>query len=340
MRALHAVLGAELRQLLRDLNTLLFSVLFPLFLFPLVVWAFSQAQGLADGWREGLRPRVAAPAALAAELPDTVEVVAPDAPAEVTVTQKGSTVKVRYRSADPVAAEGKDRVVAALDHPWTVDTHDVAPDDQALTAALARVLPGLLVVLAALASMFPAVEAVVADRERGTLETSLVTAAPRWVFVAGKLVSVGVVTLVAMASTLVGALVTLAHLASLTGAAIGLPPLRLLTILPLAAGTALAGAALALLAAAPMRSFKQAQNTVTMVSTTLMGAACVGMLPRAELDGALGFVPVTNAVLVMREVLLGHPPWGWAAVAAAELVLVAGVATTWAARSMGRLEVR
>lgn len=339
-RALGAVLTAELRQLLRDTNTLLFSVLFPLFLFPLVVWLFSQADALADGWQEGLRPRVAASAELASELPDTLEVVAPGTPADVTVVRSGTAVTVRYQGADPVSALGQARVVEALDQPWEVQSHDIAPSDQALSAVLARILPGLLVVLAIMASMFPAVEAVVADRERGTLETSLVTAAPGWVFVAGKLASVGVITLVAMVSTLAGALVTLVHLASLTGATIGLPPARILAIVPLASVTALAGAALALFAAAPARSFKQAQNTVTAATTVLMGAACLGMLPHSELAGGLGFVPVTNAVLVMRELLLGQTPYGWAAVAVAELVAVAVLATAWTTRSLGRLEAR
>ena len=191
-----------------------------------------------------------------------------------------------------------------------------------------------------MASLYPAVEAVVADRERGTLETSLVTAAPRWVFVAGKLVSVGAITLVAMVATLVGAMITLYHLASLTGRPIGLPPARLLLMLPLASATALTGAAISLVAAAPTRSFKQAQNTTTAAATVVMMAAMAGMLPHAELSGGLGFIPVTNTILVMRELLMGRAPTGWAALAAVELLAIGGIAVAGASRSLGRLEAR
>lgn len=340
MRALCVVLGAELRQLLRDMNTLMFSVLFPLFMFPGLIWFYSQSMEFVAGWEEALRPRVSAPASLVGELPETVEVVAPGEPADAVIEQDGRDIRVAYRSADPVSALAERRVMDALDDPWEVDTHDVAPAEEALTGVMARVIPALLVILAVMASLYPAVEAVVADRERGTLETTLVTAAPRWVFVAGKLASVGVITLVAMFATGAGALVTLGHLALLSGASIGIPPLRLLIALPVAAVTALAGASLALVAAAPTRSFKQAQNTSTGAASVVMLAAMLGMLPRASLEGGLGWVPVTNAILVMRELLLGHSPGWWTVVATAQLAGITAVATFWTARSLGKLEVR
>lgn len=340
MRALRAVLGAELRQLTRDINTLLFSVFFPLFLFPGLIWLYAQSEGFIEGWEAGLRPRVSAPVELAAKLPDSVEVVAPGIPAEVVVEQDGRKIRVAYQSADPLSELGKRRVMDALDHPWEIESHDIAPADQALSGVLARVVPALLVVLSVMASLYPAVEAVVADRERGTVETTLVTAAPRWVFVAGKLASVGIITLVAMLASLAGAWVTLAHVAWLSGASMGLPPLRWLAVLPIAAVTALAGASLALLAAAPTRSFKQAQNTATAASTVVMIAAVLGMLPHARLEDGLGWVPVTNAILVMRDVLLGQSPVGWAAIAVGQLLAIGAVATAWTVRTLGRLESR
>ncbi len=339
MRVLFAVLDAELRQLLRDINTLLFSVLTPLFLFPLMLFLFSQGQALVDGWEESLRPRVIVPEALAAELPTTLErVEGPDADAVVAVD--GAVVTVSYRAGDAVSDLARRRLVEALDEPWEIDNHDVAPAKEALASVLAQLLPGLLVTFAVIASMYPAMEAVVADRERGTLETTLVTAAPRWVFVTGKLVTVGLITLLAMAATLVGALVTLFHFAFLLDAPIGLPPSRLLALLPLAALTALAGAAISLVAAAPARSFKQAQNTSSTAAAVVMVLALLGMLPRAELGPELGFVPITNAVLAMRQVLLGHPIGPWGVVAVAELLVIGFVAGGWAARTLSKEELR
>jgi sodium transport system permease protein len=340
MRLLLAVLGAELRQLLREVNTIVFSVLFPVFLFPVVMWLYTQADQLAAGWEERLAPVVFVPDSLVSELPEGVTRVDTPEAADAVVTVAGRVVTVEWQGGDPVSELAQRRLVAALDDPWEVESHDVAPPSEALTSVIARVLPGILVVLGVMASLYPTVEVVVADRERGTLETTLVTAAPRWVFMAGKLVGVGVLTLLALVATLLGALVTLYHLAVLTGAEVGLPPLRILGMLPLAALTALTGAALALVAAAPARSFKQAQNTTTGMSMLVLTAAVLGMLPHAQLAPTLGFVPITGAVIVMRDLLLGEPVGGWAWVAAVELVVVSALATRWATRSLSTGELR
>ena len=317
MRLLWAVVGAELRQLLRDVNTLLFTVFFPLFLFPLIIWLHAQASQLSEGWEEQLRPRVVVPEAFAGELPETLQRVAEGEPADAVVTVSGRVLSIAWQGGDAVSELAQRRLLGALDDPWEWESHDVAPASEASASVLARVLPGILVVLGVMASLYPAVEVVVADRERGTLETTLVTAAPRWVFMAGKLAGVGLLTLLALGAALLGALVTLFHLAVLTHTEIGLPPLRLLAMLPLAAVTSLTGASLALLAAAPARSFKQAQNTTTAVSIVVMTAAVLGMLPHAKLAAPLGFVPIANAVVVMRELLLGAPVGAWGAVAVA-----------------------
>ena len=259
----------------------------------------------------------------------------------------GTVLVVGGRSRDALSAPDSDAAYAAIPVPEASarsslplgpSSHPVS--SEALTSVIARVLPGILVVLGVMASLYPAVEVVVADRERGTLETTLVTAAPRWVFVTGKLVTVGLITLLAMAATLVGALVTLFHFAFLLDAPIGLPPSRLLALLPLAALTALAGAAISLVAAAPARSFKQAQNTSSTAAAVVMVLALLGMLPRAELGPELGFVPITNAVLAMRQVLLGHPIGPWGVVVVAELLVIGFVAGGWAARTLSKEELR
>ncbi len=323
---------AELRQVARDVNTLLLTVLFPLFLFPGAVWGMTQVDALRAGWEERLRPPVSVTGDALQPLPVDV-IAAPSERAVARLTWRPSEVEIAYFASNPESVIARDRLVAAFDHPWPVDVHDVAPPDEALAVVVARIVPLVLVVLSLFASMYPAVEAVVADRERGTQETSLSTAAPRWVFLAGKLVAVAAITIFAVAASVLSAAATLVHVAVLVGVDIALDPLRLLAIFPLAVLTALYGACVSLLAAAPTRSFKQAQNTASAAVTAVMMLALVGVLPRAELDSGLGWLPVSNAVLVMRAWLEGDSPWGWSAVAVVELVaLGAGsvvLATRW-----------
>ncbi len=336
MRLWWAVLEAELRQQLRDGNTLLFSVLVPCFLFPGLLWGYSQAAALAEGWAESARPTVAVPADLAAELPDTLVRVEPGAPADAEVVHDGAALVVRYAGGDPLADLAADRLMDALDHPWPVESVDIAPPKEALVGAVAGAIPMLLVVLSAMASQYPALEAMVADRERNVVETVLVTAAPRSVFVLGKLASVAIITLMSMGATLVGTVVTLLHLALMSERTLGLPPARLVLLVPFAALAALAAAAFSLVAAAPVRSFKQGQNTMSLATLVPMSLAMAALAPGASLAAPWGLVPITNAVLCMRELLLDKPlgVWGW--VAAGELVALVLVAGGIAARSLSR----
>ncbi len=313
------VVGAELRQLARDVNTLVLGVAFPFLLFPGILWGVSLFKAVVEGWQERLIPVVEVVGSPGLPLPPGVTGGdGPAAAARANWTDDG--VVIEYDAGDPVSALAHDRLVGAFDEPWPVQLHDVAPREDALVLVASRVLPLLLVVLSAFASMYPAVEAVIADRERGTVETSLLTAAPRWVFVAGKLVAVSLTTLLSVLATAFSGTITLLHASALLGQSLSIPSSRILAVVPMAVLTALHGAAISFLAAAPTRTFKQAQNTASFAMTVVLGLALAGALPRAELGGLLGWIPVSNSVLVMRGWLLGESPWGWTAVAVSQMV--------------------
>jgi ABC-type Na+ efflux pump permease subunit len=305
VRVFLSVLSKELRETLRDINTLVFSVLFPLFFYPFLVWMGAQADAYFEA-QEQLRPiRVDGPPDLVAALGD--DVIASTDRADATITQVGREIRVSYRSMSPRGARALQLVEDAFDPDVTIEMVDVAPKREQLLGVVAGGLPGLLVAMSLIASLYPAVEAVIAERERGTLETTLVTAAPRWMFFAGKLASVFTITLASLAANIGSILLTITHVLALLRVDMELPPARVLAIVPMAALAALAGAALALLAAVPTRTFKQAQNTTSAVSTFGMLLAGLGMMPRMDASGPLAYVPLSNAVLAMRESLLGNP---------------------------------
>lgn len=336
MRLWWAVLVAELRQTLRDANTLIFSVLFPLFLLPGALWGAGQASAVADGWRASIVPRVAVEAGLAVELPERIERVAMGEPADAELVREGAGYRLRYRSDDPVSALAQSRLAAALDPPWEVTRVDVAPATESSAFVFARGLPLVLLVLSSMATLYPAIEAVVADRERSVEETLRVTAAPAWVFTAGKYAAVAVLAQATLLATLAGTLVTLFHFVSMSSGSLGVPPLRLVAMVPFASASSLGAAAITLLGAAPAKDFKQAQNTATVAVMVLLGLFMLSTLPGSELDGPLGWVPFTNAALCMREVLLGRAVGAWGALAIGELLVLTAVAGVLGARVAAR----
>lgn len=328
-RLLRAVFAKELREVLRDVNTLLFSVLFPLLFFPGSIWVFTQVSAWMEGQRGDPVVRVEGDVPLP---PDTT--IDPDA--AVVAARVGDTVEIRYASTDAKAVATATRVEAAVRDRWPVTETDIAPADEPLAHALARAVPILLVLSTLVAALYPAVEVVVAERERGTVETTLVTAAPRWVFFAGKLAGVLILTLLALVANALAVGLTVGHLVVMLESELTLPLGRVFAMLPLGAVTAVFLASMALLAAVPTRSFKQAQNTTTGAATLVTALAMVGMVEGLPLEKGWGLVPVTNVIVLMARVMEGREVglWGWAA--AAELLVLTVLAVALAARLAGR----
>lgn len=332
----HAV-TAELRQTLRDTNTLLLSLLFPLLFFPFALWVTSQVQAVVTGWEGTLRPTVAADVALANLLPEDVLRVDAGSPAAVSLVQEGRIVRLSYSSVDPVSQVARERVEKLFEPDFKVMRHDVSPRADRVATAMAIAMPMLLLIMAALSGMYPAIEAVVADRERGTQDTSLVTAAPRWVFPAAKLIAVATITLFAVLGSAVSTVASIAHFAFTLGVDVDFPIGRLLALFPLAAAAALVAAGIATAAASPARNFKQAQNFATTSNSVLLLLPLATMAnPEARITVLTGSIPYLNLALVMRDVLLGRPDPVWIAVACAESVLVTVIAGAIAMRFLRR----
>lgn len=333
-RLLRVVLAKELRETLRDVNTLLFSVLFPLLFFPASVWLFTQVQAYQSGQERPVR------VTLVGDVPLPEGAQAVTAGADAVATRTGDVVRIEYRSTDPDSNRARSAIEAAVHAAWPVETKDLAPGEEPLAQALARVIPVLLVISSLFAGLYPAVECVVAERERGTVETTLVTAAPRWVFFVGKLGSVLLITVLSLAANAVAVSVTVLHLLSLLDAAVDLPIRRLLGVIPLGACAAVFLASLSLFAAVPTRSFKQAQNTTTGMATIASMLALMGVVPNIQMDTRWALLPVTNAVLLMGKQIQGRETGAWAWLAGGELVVLATLVLLASARIAVREELR
>jgi ABC-type Na+ efflux pump permease subunit len=350
-RLLAAVVVCEVRQALRDPNTLIFSVAFPLLFLPFVLWTTLQARAAVAQWEGSVISLVDGPIAPLIEGRSELRMKgpgeAPDAAAHAAsfATPVGDGVHpatttqdswiVEYRSTDPRSVLASERLRGALSGEVAMRLHDVAPASEAHAGLFARALPMLVLFFSSLCAIYPAIEAVVADRERQTEDTHLVAAAPRWVFALGKLASVATVVAVAVCGAMASTIGTLYHFALTLGLDVGVSAIHLVQTVPFAVCAALMSSGLCLAAASGARNFKQAQNLVSTASVGPMLLAVVAVLaPRLHLDAKTGFVPVLNLVLVMRETVIGGWPLVWAAVSAVEALLLAVASAMWARRGL------
>lgn len=370
MHPLLAVCLKELRETLRDPNAFLMSVLFPLLAYPMMVWGGSAWMEYRGGQNAGEQAPIAVvDGVVGGELAAILggidglalrTVVDPEAAlAEGTVVAvvdgSGEVVRTRWRSDlpasdrararidDALAAERARRVAAevavhglpagAAD--IEVITFDVGNErgKRELAAwVLSLLLPMVLVFNALIAVLYPAIEVAVGERERGTLETTLVAAVPRSAVIGGKLLSVLAIVLIANAVNLAAFLLSLWQLLQLMDApelfAIPTSPWVWLGLLAGATLAAMVLASAVIVASLRARDFKQAQN-ISMI--LLMFAYALAMAGGLEgFTEALALVPIANLVVAMREAVAGRSPSVLPAVA--ENLAIVGMAVVFAAR--------
>jgi sodium transport system permease protein len=194
--------------------------------------------------------------------------------------------------------------------PLVLDEVNVAPPERMSASVLAQIVPLILIVMTIMGGIYPAIDLTAGERERGTLETLMVAPVPSVDLIAGKFIVVALIGMLSAALNLLSIAGTIylsgAGDALAGGNALAIPlsvlPWVFLLLLPLA--VLFSAALLAVCSFA--RSFKEAQNYVMPVMMAALIPAIVGILPGARLSGPLVIMPVTNIVLLTRDLFLGQ----------------------------------
>ncbi len=178
---------------------------------------------------------------------------------------------------------------------------------------IAMFLPYILVILALQGGMYPAIDLTAGEKERGTLETILVSPLSRLELSVGKFLTVLTATVVTAilgtTSMTVSAIIPGTQFGE-TNATFSLGPevglVILILMLPLCCFFAGILLAIALLA----KSFKEAQSYLTPLMLLIIFPAMISFLPGFELSTTVAFIPIVSTVMGIKEALLGNILWG------------------------------
>jgi sodium transport system permease protein len=199
--------------------------------------------------------------------------------------------------------------------PFEVVNTDVAENHRRRAALWSKVLPFVVLVWALTGAFYPAVDLCAGEKERGTLETLLVSPAQRGEIVWGKLLTVmtfsvatSMLNLICMGLT--GSLFFMQVASAMPGPMmldLGPPPLSSLcwlsvALLPIAA----LFSALALAIAAFARSTKEGQYYLMPLLLVTMPLMVLPLLPQVKLDLGFSLIPVTGVMLLLRALMEGE----------------------------------
>lgn len=396
----------------RDRQTLIYVVVLPLCLYPVLFWLMIQGLLLVQGRRQHTEVRLALAAVAPAEVPPGLAeaLAAPppagepraDAEGDAAPTLERLVVTLGPPPADPAerAAWFTARDGAAADalllvtspgaegaaplqlyHESTKQRSELARrrvearlaamgEDERARAARARgidpaelepfeleeralderaelgafllsfILPMLLVIATVLGAFVPAVDLTAGERERGTLETTMLLPVPRGAVHLGKVFAVCANGLVATVLNLLALGLSAEHLISMLGGGlalrIDLPLVALLAVLPLAILFSFTVSAVLAGVASLARSFKEGQALLGPVQMVFILPAMAGALPGLELTPGLALVPVLNVVLAFRGLIRGEWPALELSLVVLSLTLLAALSVALCVRLLSR----
>ncbi|MGA2261532.1 MAG: ABC transporter permease, partial [Acidobacteriota bacterium] len=254
-------------------------------------------------------------------------------------SQAGSSMMREFLS----RARGTERNALLRSHGFRANPDQIMPAGETNVASAAQVtgsyigrfLTLFVLIFLLSAGSIVAMDSIAGEKERGTLETLLTTAARRGEIVAAKqlliVTAALIVTVVQIANLL--AYVTFKVIKLPGNWVIEAPPATILTLLLLFVPMAAFTASILLMLSAYAKSYKEAQLYFFPVYLVSMIPAMAGVIPGIALRSAIVLVPMANVSVAVREIMVGK--FDWPMIAAVFLVMT--LAAAWAVRASANM---
>lgn len=232
---------------------------------------------------------------------------------------KSTNIMVKARLSDIVdeyEAEILDTRISELEltkdaiDPINLIRYDIAPKNEQIGQMVGGFLPYIFIIFCFMGCMYPALDLITGEKERGTIETLLTVPASKFNILLGKVLTIALVGLSAALMTILGLVVALKFLPdipqdildALTNI-VGMKFILMLFAMLIPMSIFFAGVISAMVVKA--KSFKEAQSIVTPMSFVIIIPAVIALLPGIELDWTTVFIPILNVALATKEIVAG-----------------------------------
>src|SRR6267378_2963212 len=209
-----------------------------------------------------------------------------------------------------------------------------SPVQAASNAFLSFFLPYILITMILTGGFSAALDSTAGERERRTLESLLLTPAPRSRVLLGKIAAVTTISLVAAVAAIGSMFIALTQI-SLPGPSesshISLNAVAVPLMVWVALLVAVSFSAVTLALGTLAKSFRQGQAYVTpLYFITILPASLVLFIPDFNPSLAYYLIPILNAVLVLRDAIV-HNTVAWPALTVTSASLVVAGVLCWLA---------
>lgn len=192
--------------------------------------------------------------------------------------------------------------------PIQLRQHDIAPPKEQFGKTVGGFLPYIFIIFCFTGCMYPALDLITGEKERGTIETLLTVPASRFKILIGKVLAISLFGLAAAIMGIIGLVITAKFLPDIPeefkDVLAGMVSMKfivllLLMLIPLC--FFFAGGLCALVVRA--KSFKEAQSIVSPFMMIVIIPAAMALMPGIELDWKTAFIPILNLALATKEIV-------------------------------------
>lgn len=221
-------------------------------------------------------------------------------------------------------------------HPVKSKSRNLASQREQLGSILGGLLPYFFIIFCMVGCMYPAIDLAAGEKERGSLETLLVSSASRSEIYIGKLLTVALSGFVSALAGIVGIVISgkiigsgsdASGMSAITGLLNGLLEAKsIIMMLVLLLPLNIFFAAITLMLSIYAKTFKEAQSMITPLMILVVFPAIAGMLPGVKLDYITALVPILNVSLGSKAIIAGTVEAGPFILTCVALFVYAGIA--------------
>jgi len=194
--------------------------------------------------------------------------------------------------------------------PIVIAKVDVASRKEQIGKMLGGILPYIFIIFCFMGCMYPAIDLITGEKEKGTIETLLTVPASRFKILIGKVVTISMIGLAAASMTILGMVVSLKFLSNIPkdflnsiNDILSLKFMIMLFAMLLPLSVFFSGLLSAVVIRA--RSFKEAQSLVTPMMFVVIVPAMIALLPGVNLNWQTVWIPILNIALATKEIIAG-----------------------------------
>ncbi len=255
-------------------------------------------------------------------------VIIPDGFSEMVNSMKTAQITIVYISSDDLEA-AKKRMESVINkyreskisqrlemleiqseilEPVKINHRNIASEKEMIGKIAGGWLPYMFILYCFMGAMYPALDLGAGEKERGTIETLLISPAGRLEILLGKFCVISLSGFLSAISGIIGLLVGLQFMTEL--------PMEIITtmksiidiktialILSLIVPVSIFFSAVLLSISFYAKSFKEAQSLVTPINILILFPALIGLIPGVELTWKTALIPIVNIALVTKEII-------------------------------------